>query len=123
MYIGELASLTGTTPKAIRHYEKLGLLPVAKRKGNYRIYEEIDVQSVKMIRLAQAVGFSLSELYDLSALKYKNNRFPVEIAQQLIQKKKQQIIEQKKALNRLQEDLKELEDEIIQTYITNKISA
>jgi len=100
-----------------------GLLPVAKRKGNYRIYEAIDVQSVKMIRLAQAVGFSLSELYDLSALKYKNNRFPVEVAQQLIQKKNQQIIEQKKALNRLQEDLKQLEDEIIQTYITNKISA
>ncbi|MFV7501445.1 MerR family transcriptional regulator [Acinetobacter pittii] len=123
MYIGELAALTGATPKAIRHYEKLGLLPVAKRKGNYRIYEEIDVQSVKMIRLAQAVGFSLSELYDLSVLKYKNNRFPVEIAQQLIQKKNQQFIEQKEALSRLQEDLKQLEDEIIQTYIINKISA
>lgn len=123
MYIGELASLTGATPKAIRHYEKLGLLPVAKRKGNYRIYEAIDVQSIKMIRLAQAVGFSLSELYDLSALKYKNNRFPVEVAQQLIQKKNQQIIEQKAALTRLQEDLKQLEDEIIHTYITNKISA
>ncbi len=32
MYIGELAALTGATPKAIRHYEKLGLLPVAKKK-------------------------------------------------------------------------------------------
>ncbi len=76
-----------------------------------------------MIRLAQAVGFSLSELYELSALKYKNNRFPVEIAQQLIQKKNQQIIEQKEALNRLQLDLKQLEDEIIETYIASKISA
>ena len=65
---------------------RIRLTASRKRKGNYRIYEEIDVQSVKMIRLAQAVGFSLSELYDLSALKYKNNRFPVEIAQQLIQK-------------------------------------
>lgn len=75
-----------------------------------------------MIRLAQAVGFSLSELYDLSALKYKNNRFPVEIAQQLIQKRINKLLS-KKALNRLQEDLKQLEDEIVQTYITNKISA
>ena len=123
MYIGELAALTGATPKAIRHYEKLGLLPVAKRKGNYRVYEALDVQAVKMIRLAQAVGFSLSDLYDLSALKYKNNRFPVEIAQQLIQKKNQQIIEQKEALSRLQKDLKQLEDEIIQTYIINEIFA
>lgn len=59
----------------------------------------------------------------MSALKYKNNRFPVEIAQQLIQKKNQQIIEQKEALNRLQLDLKQLEDEIIETYIASKISA
>ena len=47
MYIGQLAALTGATPKAIRHYEKLGLLPVAKRQGKYRVYENLDVQSVK----------------------------------------------------------------------------
>ncbi|WP_343597435.1 MerR family transcriptional regulator [Acinetobacter sp.] len=123
MYIGELSSLTGATPKAIRHYEKLGLLPVAKRKGNYRIYTEIDVQSVKMIRLAQTVGFSLAELHELSALKYKHKHFPVEIARQLIQKKNQQIIEQKEALNRLQDNLKQLEDEITNTYVTRHISA
>ena len=49
-----------------------------------------------MIRLAQAVGFSLSELYDLSALKYKNNRFPVEIAQQLIQKRTNKLSSKRK---------------------------
>ena len=119
MYIGELAALTGATPKAIRHYEKLGLLPVAKRKGNYRIYEAIDVQSVKMIRLAQAVGFSLSELLELSVLKYQLNRFPVEVAKTLIANKHQQILEHQQALDRLQENLKQLEDEITQTYMTN----
>lgn len=119
MYIGELAALTGTTPKAIRHYEKLGLLPVAKRKGNYRIYAAIDVQSVKMIRLAQAVGFSLAELYDLAVLKYQQNRFPVEVAKALIANKHQQILEHQHALNRLQENLKQLEDEITQTYMTD----
>ena len=75
MYIGQLAALTGATPKAIRHYEKLGLLPVAKRQGKYRVYENLDVQSVKMIRLAQSVGFSLAELYDLSVLKYAQKSF------------------------------------------------
>ncbi|MFM2331601.1 MAG: hypothetical protein RIQ74_424 [Pseudomonadota bacterium] len=118
MYIGELASLTGTTPKAIRHYEKLGLLPVAKRKGNYRIYETIDIQSIKMIRLAQSVGFSLAELYELSVLKYKLNRFPVEIAKELISQKHQQILEYKAHLDHQQANLKQLEDEIISTYTT-----
>ena len=33
MYIGQLAALTGATPKAIRHYEKLGLLKEKKRQG------------------------------------------------------------------------------------------
>jgi DNA-binding transcriptional MerR regulator len=118
MYIGELASLTGTTPKAIRHYEKLGLLPVAKRKGNYRIYEPIDVQSVKMIRLAQSVGFSLAELYELSILKYKLNRFPVEIAKKLISQKQQQILKYREHLDHQQANLKQLEDEITDTYTT-----
>ncbi|MCJ8160823.1 MerR family transcriptional regulator [Acinetobacter zhairhuonensis] len=119
MYIGELAALTGASPKAIRHYEKLGLLPIAKRKGNYRIYEAIDVQSVKMIRLAQAVGFSLSELLELSVLKYQQNQFPVEVAKVLIANKHQQILKHQQALNRLQENLKQLEDEITQTYMTS----
>lgn len=116
MYIGELAELTGATPKAIRHYEKIGLMPIPKRKGNYRIYEALDVQSVKMIRLAQTVGFSLSELQDLSLLKYKQQRFPLDVAQTLIANKKQQIIQAKKELERLEKNLNQLEQEITHTY-------
>lgn len=116
MYIGELAQLTGATPKAIRHYEKMGLMPIPKRKGNYRIYEALDVQSVKMIRLAQTVGFSLSELQDLSLLKYKQQRFPLDVAQTLIANKKQQIIQAKKELERLEKNLNQLEQEITHTY-------
>ena len=73
-----------------------------------------------MIRLAQAVGFSLSELYDLSALKYKNNRFPVEIAQQLIQKEPTNY-RAKGSFKPFARRFKQLEDEIIQTYIINEI--
>jgi MerR family copper efflux transcriptional regulator len=36
MYIGQLAKVTNSTPKAIRHYEKLGLLPEPLRQGSYR---------------------------------------------------------------------------------------
>jgi DNA-binding transcriptional MerR regulator len=36
MYIGELATFTGVTPKVIRHYEKIRVSPPPRRKGTYR---------------------------------------------------------------------------------------
>jgi len=65
MYIGELARLTGTTPKALRHYEALGLLGDIRRSGNYRSYTEHDARQVRLIRQAQALGFRLAELNSL----------------------------------------------------------
>lgn len=118
MYIGRLASLTGSTPKAIRYYEQLGLLPLAKRKGSYRIYDDFDVQAVKMIRLAQAVGFSLAELQELSALKYEQKRFPIEMAKTLIAEKQQQILAQQQQLQCILANLHQLEHEITQAYQT-----
>ncbi|HYD78657.1 MAG TPA: MerR family transcriptional regulator [Paucimonas sp.] len=65
MHIGTVAKLTGASPKAVRHYEQLGLLPPVKRRGTYRIYTNDDVQLIKWIKQAQTLGFKLSELGDL----------------------------------------------------------
>lgn len=62
MYIGEIASSTGSSPKAIRHYESLGLLGDVRRVGAYRVYGESDVLRVRLIRQALSMGFRLSEL-------------------------------------------------------------
>lgn len=62
MYIGAFCKLTNTTPKTIRYYESLGLLPRAPRQGSYRTYDETYVETVKQIKLAQSFGFSLAEL-------------------------------------------------------------
>ncbi len=62
MYIGKLAKLTGATPKAIRHYESIGLLRSVKRQGAYRTYTDEDVEVVRLIKLAQSAGFRLAEL-------------------------------------------------------------
>lgn len=116
MYIGELAKRTNTTPKAIRHYEQIGLLPVAERKGKYRVYQEIDVHAINMIRLAQSVGFSLKELQDISHLKYELKNFPMEQAQVLIRLKQQQIEAQKKELDQMQRNLTLLEQALQKQY-------
>jgi len=65
MYIGEAAKTSGATVKAIRLYEKLGLLANVERENSYRVYTEKDILLIKFIKLAQTVGFKLSELKEI----------------------------------------------------------
>ncbi|PPE72692.1 MerR family transcriptional regulator [Solimonas fluminis] len=65
MRIGDIARQAGTTPKAIRHYELLGILPAVPRQGSYRRYSERDLMFVRLVRQAQALGFRLAELRGL----------------------------------------------------------
>ncbi|MDO8903512.1 MerR family transcriptional regulator [Hydrogenophaga sp.] len=68
MRIGELARLTGTTPKAIRLYEARGLMGAVTRQGSYRQYGDEDVARVQLIRKAQALGFRLVQLDGLAQM-------------------------------------------------------
>ncbi|KXI23209.1 MerR family transcriptional regulator [Photobacterium sanguinicancri] len=65
MYIGELSKLSGASPKAIRLYESRGLLLDIERRGKYRIYNNKDVKFVRLIKDAQTLGVTLSELKEL----------------------------------------------------------
>ena len=68
--IGEVADLTGTTPRTIRYYEELGLLaPAADREpGAHRVYDQADVERLQeLLRLRRVLGLSLEELSELSA--------------------------------------------------------
>ncbi|SNR27257.1 transcriptional regulator, MerR family [Actinomadura mexicana] len=62
MRIGELARITGTTPRALRHYEEAGLI-TSRRAGNgYRIYEDDAAVRVRNIRELLAVGLTLDDV-------------------------------------------------------------
>ena len=61
IFIGQASSLSGVSVKAIRHYEKLGLLPNLGRSGLYRTFVKQDIDKIKLIKEAQKVGFKLSE--------------------------------------------------------------
>jgi DNA-binding transcriptional MerR regulator len=66
--IGEVAELTGTTPRTIRYYEEIGLLPGAadRTQGRHRSYTEADVERVReIIRLRDLLGLSLDQLSEL----------------------------------------------------------
>lgn len=61
--IGDAARLTRTTPKAIRLYERRGLLEAAARTpGGYRTYGPDDLALLRFIRQATAVGLHLDEI-------------------------------------------------------------
>lgn len=65
MYIGKAAQLSGTTIKAIRHYEAIGLMPAPARRGGYRVYTEQSVERLMFIKCAQQLGFKLKELQEI----------------------------------------------------------
>ena len=62
--IGEAASRSGVTPRTIRYYEELGLLPRSEREqGKHRVYTEVDVERLReLTRLRDLLGLSLDEL-------------------------------------------------------------
>ncbi len=66
--IGELAELTGTTPRTIRYWEELGLLGTAsdRQEGKHRSFTRADVQRVsEIVRLRNLLGLSLEQLSSL----------------------------------------------------------
>jgi Cu(I)-responsive transcriptional regulator len=72
--IGKAAQFTGVTPKMIRHYESYGLIPRANRTaGDYRVYSEIDLHSLRFIKRARGLGFSMGEIQGLLSL-WRNQR-------------------------------------------------
>jgi MerR family transcriptional regulator, repressor of the yfmOP operon len=70
MRIGEVARDVGTTPRTIRYYEELGLLPesLGRPAGGHRVYTPADVDRLKeVLRLKDLLGVSLEELRELVA--------------------------------------------------------
>jgi len=61
MRIGELAERVGTSTRALRHYESLGLLAARRTSNGYREYDEADVRVVREIRTLIGIGFALEE--------------------------------------------------------------
>jgi len=69
MNIGQAASASGVSAKMIRHYEAIGLLREAARTDSgYRQYAADEVHSLRFIRHARDLGFSLPEIAQLLSL-------------------------------------------------------
>jgi MerR family transcriptional regulator, copper efflux regulator len=74
MNIGEAAARSGVSAKMVRHYESLGLLPrIARTDAGYRQYGDNEVHTLRFIRRARDLGFSMAEIGELLKL-WQNRR-------------------------------------------------
>ncbi len=72
--IGRAAEISGVTAKMIRHYESLGLVAKAARTlGDYRVYTAAEVHTLRFVRRARSLGFSMEEIRGLLGL-WRNQR-------------------------------------------------
>ena len=67
--IGLASRESGVSVKMIRHYEAIGLLKnVARTYANYRVYSDKDVHTLRFIKRARTLGFSMDDIRELLAL-------------------------------------------------------
>lgn len=63
MTISQAAAAAAVTPKMIRHYESLGLIPRAERtESGYRFYTKGEVDMLRFVRQARALGFPIPQI-------------------------------------------------------------
>ena len=73
--IGTAARRAGVSARMVRHYEALGLLaPVARSDSGYRQYSDTDIHTLRFIRRARELGFSMEEIATLLVLWQEKDR-------------------------------------------------
>ena len=106
--IGDAARLSGVSPKMVRHYESLGLLPrVARTDSGYRQYSENEVHTLRFIRRARDLGFSMEEIGELVSL-WQNRRRASASVRRIAQKHADELAQRIAAMQEMQRTLQHL---------------
>jgi DNA-binding transcriptional MerR regulator len=107
--IGTLADKLEMSQRTIRYYEEIGLLNSIKRiEGGRRVYTDVDLRRLKLIKRLKIMGMTLSEMQELEAM-------------WIIEKSNEKVL--KRLLELLENHLKRLDDriadlDILRTEIT-----
>ena len=121
LLIGTLAAQANTTKDTIRHYDQLGLLKSRKRQAGSRLYTEFHpecVESIELIKSAQAIGFTLTEIKD-SLNDYYDGQLDIDLQLSLTQQKLAQVKKQQTTINLMIEMLAE-RIEVLERMKTDK---
>jgi DNA-binding transcriptional MerR regulator len=85
--IGQVANETGLSIDTIRFYEKQGLLKRSPRtEGGFRLFGAVDIETLRFVRKAQELGFSLNEIRELLILRAEHVPACSHVKELLVQK-------------------------------------
>lgn len=108
MRIGELGNQADLSPKTIRYYEDIGLLPDPGRTpSGYRDYGDDALERLAFIKAAQAVGFTLGEIREILAFRIRGETPCAHVAN-LMEQRVRTLTEHIRGLQRMRGELKTL---------------
>jgi MerR family transcriptional regulator, repressor of the yfmOP operon len=120
--IGDLAERAGVTPRTVRYYEELGLLPRGVREhGKHRTYDADDVERLReLTRLRDLLGLSLEELKQMVEARVTREELRRLFAETDSREERLRIVDaalphveaQLQLVRRRQDELRELEHEL-----------
>ncbi|MBW4082599.1 MerR family transcriptional regulator [Paenibacillus sp. S150] len=100
--IKQTSELTGITEDTIRYYEKIGLLPRARRKDNsHRVYSDDDIETMKLITCLKKTGMSLDDMRPYLDLSLDSNLSEYPELHEMILNHKQKILDQIASLQQI----------------------
>jgi MerR family transcriptional regulator, copper efflux regulator len=106
--IGMASRMSGVTPKMVRHYESLGLLPaVGRTDGGYRQYTEADVHTLRFIKRSRELGFPMADIGELVGL-WRNRRRASANVKRIAQKHSDELGQRIEAMQAMQRTLQHL---------------
>ena len=123
MRIGDLAKAAGTTPRTVRYYEEIGLLPRSgeREAGQHRLYTEADLERVReLLRLRDLLGVTLDELKELVEAEEARAALRIEFQASDDPRRRREILDealplvdrQLELIRRRQRELQKLEEEL-----------
>jgi DNA-binding transcriptional MerR regulator len=104
VHIGKAASVAGVSVDTIRFYQKLGLIQSVGRSAcGYRLFDREQIRDLTFVRHAQELGFSLTEVKELLALRQRHH--VCSEVQSMLKRKLGDVREKINGLSRLEAEL------------------
>ncbi|MFV2060071.1 MAG: MerR family transcriptional regulator [Gammaproteobacteria bacterium] len=107
--VSGLSKLANVTADSVRHYVRIGLLDPERDPDNgYKIFEKDDINKVRFIRQAKALGFTLSDISKILNHSHKGeSACPIvrEIIEKHIKENKVKVMELVALQNRMEDAL------------------